>query len=928
MNANNHANNHANGSTPMLYGNLDVRINAVTGLKRKSIGVGTIIPRKAQSHNFGKVLHKFCGSLRGLCNPCVQIYLKTKLNRKILLFCTKTKLNTTRAIFNERFSRFMCSSAQSLVLRVFHRTSKKEVILGEVIIDAEDIINEMSSHTGFSGEFPLSFNNSQKVNLTDITGNWMQEKKKKHKTLGPYGSINFQVRFLPQHIFISDLAKQALMVRRNARNPQLRSLVNYFNFAEDLSEDDCKRVFHNNYFPPRYDENFVIYMSAHQPGTSGVLPGIPIDSSKILYAQSCYRDLSKAIKKAEHFICISTWSLNINLKLIRAGPGAATEPTIGELLKQRASDGVCVLVMLFENSTKTRKLKAESSDGRIPSLIRDTFCKETYSFFKDSKVVCVKSKSKSYLKTLKPHNTQMPKLFDYRDSVIVLDSPETTNVSLRLNKKKSKRMNEVWAFLGGVDITTGRYDDCDKNLFQSLNGVHASDFFNSSNPRASIRQPWQDIYLRVAGAPAIDALQVFFERWALQVKSGNLSITSRLTVRKLKGKLRVNGFGRAINKRTLWKNLFRKNRDNMHEKLIEKNTGFGNNAGDEDDDDILMGDDGGLALDKRKMGYKASFIQILRTGSSNSYKLSKGIEFPRVGRFFEQNVDNSLLKSLEFLILKAADFIYIETERLTGSIGDLEGISSKYGGENMIPAILARKICDKMKAREPFHVYLLLSIYPEGDLNDLEVKTKIRIQYNTLSYIFQLIYKIQTQTGTQDMNISDYISVLSLGNKVNLPSNGEEKIPILIKSNICIVDDKYFLASSTDFSETGLTGRYDSGLGVVVADFRAENNLIKAYRVQLWSQHLGAANSGSSFDYSIYLDPNLSRCINKIRKQAEDNSISYDTGKPGMLGHLMEYPVEFHKVSGTLKPKINETQIFSVEVESYTVSKNYNALVF
>ena len=81
----------------------------------------------------------------------------------------------------------------------------------------------------------------------------------------------------------------------------------------------------------------------------------------------------------------------------------------------------------------------------------------------------------------------------------------------------------IKAFIGGIDITDGRFDNSNKSLFSSLQQpIHKDDFYQNCIPPDCVnkekgpREPWQDIHACVTGDAAVDILQNFIERWHRQ----------------------------------------------------------------------------------------------------------------------------------------------------------------------------------------------------------------------------------------------------------------------------------------------------------------------------------------------------------------------------------------------------------------------------
>merc|ERR1712223_886445 len=93
------------------------------------------------------------------------------------------------------------------------------------------------------------------------------------------------------------------------------------------------------------------------------------------------------------------------------------------------------------------------------------------------------------------------------------------------------------AYVGGLDLTSGRWDTPDHPLFETLLAEHLDDFRNSNAksipPEEGPREPWHDIHCQLTGPIAYDVFLNFYERWAAQgVKYGHLDPinTSRINI--------------------------------------------------------------------------------------------------------------------------------------------------------------------------------------------------------------------------------------------------------------------------------------------------------------------------------------------------------------------------------------------------------------
>ena len=99
--------------------------------------------------------------------------------------------------------------------------------------------------------------------------------------------------------------------------------------------------------------------------------------------------------------------------------------------------------------------------------------------------------------------------YTHHQKTIIVDAPGASGGPKRLV-----------AYVGGLDLTDGRYDTPDFPLFSTLLREHRDDFHNGNAPTVTVdqgpREPWHDIHSRVEGTIAHDIYLNFFERWSKQ----------------------------------------------------------------------------------------------------------------------------------------------------------------------------------------------------------------------------------------------------------------------------------------------------------------------------------------------------------------------------------------------------------------------------
>ena len=85
----------------------------------------------------------------------------------------------------------------------------------------------------------------------------------------------------------------------------------------------------------------------------------------------------------------------------------------------------------------------------------------------------------------------------------------------------ARTLPQIVAYVGGIDLTVGRYDTPKHQLFSTLKTTHGDDWYQNCHPELDAaygpRQPWHDIHSKVEGPAARDVLNNFEMRWQKQV---------------------------------------------------------------------------------------------------------------------------------------------------------------------------------------------------------------------------------------------------------------------------------------------------------------------------------------------------------------------------------------------------------------------------
>lgn len=258
------------------------------------------------------------------------------------------------------------------------------------------------------------------------------------------------------------------------------------------------------FFPQRTGCRVSLYQDAHVP--DGFIPKIPLAGGKYYEPHRCWEDVFDAITNAKHLIYITGWSVYTEIALIRDSrrqkPGGHIK--LGELLKNKASEGVKVLMLVWDDRTSVGLLK---KDGLMA-----THDEETEQYFQGTDVHCVLCPRNPDDGGSIVQDLQISTMFTHHQKIVVVDSEMPSGGS---------QQRRIVSFVGGIDLCDGRYDTQFHSLFRTLDNAHHDDFHQPNFPGAAInkggpREPWHDIHSRLEGPIAWDVLYNFEQRWRKQ----------------------------------------------------------------------------------------------------------------------------------------------------------------------------------------------------------------------------------------------------------------------------------------------------------------------------------------------------------------------------------------------------------------------------
>jgi len=563
-----------------------------------------------------------------------------------------------------------------------------------------------------------------------------------------------------------------------------------------------------------------------------------------------WEELYEYFNGAEQFIYIAGWSVNTKITLVRDKermiPGAEGV-TLGELLKKKAEQGVRVLVLIWEDRTAVELLRNQG--------LMKTHCDETLEYFKGTKVYCFVCPRHAARSLSAVQSVEIAAEFTHHQKTVSLDA-----------SIKGSGNRQVVSFVGGIDLSDGRYDNEIHSLFRTLNTVYKDDFHQNNYKDADLqhggpREPWHDAHSKIQGPAAYDVVTNFTQRWTKQADSSLL-----LNLDDLPG-------------------------------LLPPGADF--------------------------EGPDAWNVQIFRSIDDASVVgfPANPSDAPELGlvTLKDQVIDKSIQCAYIEAIRRAREFIYIENQYFFGSCASWDR-DQDCECLHLIPIEIALKVVSKIRARERFAVYVLTPMWPEGIPEGDTVQAILHWFRNTARMMYKMIGEALREEGLEhEFHPTDYLNFFCVGNReVNLPgeyvpperpeegtdywnAQMHRRTMIYVHAKLMIVDDEYIIIGSANLNQRSMDGARDTEIAQgcyqphhINQQGRRARGEIFGYRMSLWYEHFAHKNGGLLREY---LHPESVECVRMVRRICEgtwDSFVQEET-VGDLPGHLMPFPMRVLK---------------------------------
>ncbi|XP_041005424.1 phospholipase D alpha 1-like isoform X1 [Juglans microcarpa x Juglans regia] len=599
------------------------------------------------------------------------------------------------------------------------------------------------------------------------------------------------------------------------------------------------------FFPQRHGCRVTLYQDAHIPDK--FIPKIPLAGGKYYEPQRCWEDIFDAISKAKHLIYIAGWSVYTKIKLVRdlRRQKPEGELTLGELLKNKASEGLRVLMLVWDDRTSVKLLK---KDG-----VMATHDEDTESYFRDTGVHCIlcprnPDNSESIVQDL-----EVSTMFTHHQKIVVVDS------GMPIGNSGKRR---IVSFIGGIDLCDGRYDTPFHSIFRTLYTAHHDDFHQPNFADASIkkggpREPWHDIHCRLEGQIAWDVLFNFEQRW---MKQGIKGLLIRL-----------------------------KDLDKI---FIGPSPVMYPEDYDTWDVQLFRSIDGGAAFGFPDNPEDAARVGLV-TWKDNV-----------IERSIQDAYINAIRRAKSFIYIENQYFL---GSSFWWNSQDLK--VEQIGAVQLIPKELSLKIVSKIEAGERFSVYVVIPMWPEGIPKSAAVEEILNWQKRTMEMMYKdIALALQTKGIEANPKDYLSFFCLGNRERVKSgeyepsekPENDTDysraqkarRFMIYVHAKMMIVDDEYIIIGSANINQRSMDGARDSEIAMGayqpfhLATSQPARGQIHGFRMALWYEHLGMLDD-------FFLQPESVECIQKVNQIARKywDYYSSETLDHDLPGHLLSYPI-------------------------------------
>eukprot|EP00811_Abedinium_folium_P001745 NODE_115_length_3621_cov_6.327705.p1 GENE.NODE_115_length_3621_cov_6.327705~~NODE_115_length_3621_cov_6.327705.p1 ORF type:complete len:1029 (-),score=267.23 NODE_115_length_3621_cov_6.327705:533-3445(-) len=603
-----------------------------------------------------------------------------------------------------------------------------------------------------------------------------------------------------------------------------------------------------------------------------------------------FKAVYNALEQAQEVIFISDWWLTPTLPLVRPG----RHSTLDKVLKDRAHHGVEVRIMLYK-------------EVRMAGLYNNS------------------GPATAYLRSL--HKNIMVQRHPDHGAVALGQGHGAMYWS---HHEKLCLIDHRIAFLGGLDLCLGRYDNFmhmlsdgapSNQLFPGMDYANPRirDFVNVDDISVDLisrqsdpRMPWHDVSVSVTGAICYDVARHFIQVWnyakrGMGKSSEEMPMLSQLDPRRSRARRKMRSRF-APHKRPPDSAVSERGGGEVSEGGASVNSASSSMSMPSEGSNLHAGVDtdyvGAMSVAVHGCNNAASVVRnIVLTERQRMHRLLTAESTQEHGGecnlqmlrscgiwSYGQDTEQSICEFYKAAISQARRFIYIENQFFVSASRD-EGVAGVVS--NRIAKTLVDRILEAARRGEAFRVYVVMPVMPgfEGEYLQKEsawsCRMTMKAQLDSISRgCDSLIGRLKSELEPPHKwyHYISFFSLRQVGRTLDGHVHGEQ---IYVHSKVIIIDDDIAFVGSANLNDRSMLGMRDSEVGVKItrlADEAPLKGVPGRLRVRLWLEHLGQLHHGpeqasklSDVELTYLQEPWSRECWELWQNTARLNDIAFSS---------------------------------------------------
>jgi len=570
----------------------------------------------------------------------------------------------------------------------------------------------------------------------------------------------------------------------------------------------------------------------------------------------CFEQMISKIEIAKSHVYMSFWIFVPTIYMRRYSDDRDPLDRLDNILKRVADSGVKIYILLWDETNLAMSNKSKFNKHYVEGLSKN--------------IVVVR------------HPPIKPVQYSHHQKFVVVD--------------------DKYGFLGGIDMSTGRYDwdehrvvDPDGRYWWGLDYyaplVKKADKYEDPDKQIVdqsevARMPWHDIDVYIEGEAVIDLTYNFVQRW-----NHHVNFSSKYRGKDKYPMLTCKNMAWYSDYDKYWDGNEAENRAPtpvVDEKpSLMKSLVFSGNVIQKTDSDKDLDEDQKDTTEGKDDTEKSLVKSIYARKKAEDFKYwfprSHVVDCQLVRSICKwsgaDRTETSIYGSYLDIIKDAQHYVYVENQFFVS--GNAEGVG------NLVSNAIVDRISAAINEGRKFKA-IIVTTQPEDLTN--RVVPLVQYQYNTISRGGTSMIEV-LKDRHPGIDLDEYLGFFQLRSHGIFPSGKLAHEQIFVHSKVMLVDDKKCVIASANLNDRSFSGKRDSELGMVITGgetidsvmsgkpYKA-NAFVYGLRMHLMIEHLGL-DFGSEVDHARVQDINKDRFYKDLwLKTARTNTDVFESVFP------------------------------------------------